>query len=455
MARMAFDPASRSAWRARRRARALRDGGAGPARQRGAVAVLVGLTIAVLIGFLGLAVDLGRLFVVKSEVQSAMDACALAAASQLRPGLNDPASLDRAIAYGRTPANRVDFQAQAIDAGGIEFSFSEHLGGPYTTYSYGAGGASALANSAKYARCTYPVERIPVFFMRVLNSVTESTVAATAVATLAPSQTNCAFPISVCRDSTASASASPPWGLAPGSWVAGLGEPGGGGGGSSGGSGSGPLGCTSGTGTGNFCWASFSPGASSSSYLANLIKGTGQCDLSSASQVGGTGNMSSLNQAWNTRFGIYHPSEPKPPTGTAFPDFTGYSYTAANWPSQSNAYPDYRAKRAARAKFNSDSGVNIHPGNEISSSEHSAYGRDRRLVLAPIVNCSTYGGGGTHFANIDDWACVLLLSPINTQGPSVPAKVEYLGLASAPNSPCATSGLAGGTAGPLVPVLVQ
>ncbi|MFP5405356.1 MAG: enoyl-CoA hydratase-related protein, partial [Gammaproteobacteria bacterium] len=71
-------------------------------RQEGAIAIITGLTIAVLIGFLGIGVDLGRLFVVKSELQSAMDACALAASSQLRPGLNDPNALDRAIAYGRT-----------------------------------------------------------------------------------------------------------------------------------------------------------------------------------------------------------------------------------------------------------------------------------------------------------------------------------------------------------------
>ena len=35
-------------------------------RQRGAVAIMTGLTIAVLIGFLGIAVDLGRLFVIKA-----------------------------------------------------------------------------------------------------------------------------------------------------------------------------------------------------------------------------------------------------------------------------------------------------------------------------------------------------------------------------------------------------
>ena len=47
--------------------------------QRGAVAIIVGLTLAVLVGFAGLAIDGGRLYVNKTELQNAADACALAA----------------------------------------------------------------------------------------------------------------------------------------------------------------------------------------------------------------------------------------------------------------------------------------------------------------------------------------------------------------------------------------
>ena len=61
-----------------------------PPRQRGSVAIMFGLTLVVLIGFIGLSVDLGRFFVIKSELQNAMDACALSAASQLKPGAGDP-----------------------------------------------------------------------------------------------------------------------------------------------------------------------------------------------------------------------------------------------------------------------------------------------------------------------------------------------------------------------------
>jgi len=52
----------------------------GPDKQRGAVAIITGLAMVVLVGFAGLALDGGRLYLTKTELQNAADACALAAA---------------------------------------------------------------------------------------------------------------------------------------------------------------------------------------------------------------------------------------------------------------------------------------------------------------------------------------------------------------------------------------
>ena len=49
-------------------------------RQRGAVAIAVAVGLLVLLGIAGLALDLGQLFVTKTGLQNAMDACALPAA---------------------------------------------------------------------------------------------------------------------------------------------------------------------------------------------------------------------------------------------------------------------------------------------------------------------------------------------------------------------------------------
>ena len=55
----------------------------GPRRQRGVVMIVFGLSIAILIGFLALVVDLGRTYVVRTELQNAADAAALAGAREL------------------------------------------------------------------------------------------------------------------------------------------------------------------------------------------------------------------------------------------------------------------------------------------------------------------------------------------------------------------------------------
>jgi Flp pilus assembly protein TadG len=52
-------------------------------RQCGSVAVIVGLTITLLVGMLGLVVDLGHLYVAKAELQNAADAAALSGAKEL------------------------------------------------------------------------------------------------------------------------------------------------------------------------------------------------------------------------------------------------------------------------------------------------------------------------------------------------------------------------------------
>ena len=57
--------------------------GAARRKERGAVAIMVALALVALIGFVGLALDLGKLYVVKSELQNSADSCALAAAREL------------------------------------------------------------------------------------------------------------------------------------------------------------------------------------------------------------------------------------------------------------------------------------------------------------------------------------------------------------------------------------
>src|SRR5688572_822188 len=177
-------------------------------RQKGAVLVLVGISIAVLIGFLGIVVDLGRLFVTKTELQSAMDACALAAAGELKPGVNPPDTLSiaRAVSSGITAGtrNRVNFQAAPAPITAAHIYFSDRLSDTSATFPFGyVPSASADPATARYVLCARKESGIATWFMQVLqgflgNAPTTNTVGAWATATLKPAQLNCAIPLGVC-----------------------------------------------------------------------------------------------------------------------------------------------------------------------------------------------------------------------------------------------------------------
>lgn len=417
-------------------------------RQRGAVAIMLGLTLAVLIGFAGLALDLGRFFIIKTELQNAMDACALAASTQLRPGQNNPNALTRAIAYGRVFTtggvsenpldgniaaiqNRVLFQEQVVNVQPENITFSEDLSGPYVAQ------ASADPNTAAFVQCSLPVADIPVFFMRVLNPLFDTqTVSARAVATLAPSDSACAIPVTLCRQPGGNASNN--FNLTLGRWYSRPDEPG--------------AHCDP-SAPGAFCWVDFTPSAGGgASELADLLTGPGYCSAFIGSEVGQQGAIASLETAWNSRFGVYRPGAGNPSLTSAPPDVTGYRYNASTWTAGANAYSgsssggiNYLNAASAYEPYQSSL---PNPYFSISRSQHQTLGRNRRLAVAPVVNCADL----THGAEVEGMACVLMLEPM--LGSSPVARLEFLGLSTSPGSPCATNGEPG-TFGPLVPQLVQ
>lgn len=79
--------------------------------QRGAVAIMLGLSIFVLFGFMALAIDLGRTYVVRTELQNAADAAALAGAKQLnQTAAGVCCGSDSAVAYAIAMAAQNDFK---------------------------------------------------------------------------------------------------------------------------------------------------------------------------------------------------------------------------------------------------------------------------------------------------------------------------------------------------------
>src|SRR5205823_8453046 len=83
-------------------------------RQKGAIIITTCLMLLFLLGFMAFALDFGRLFIVKTELQTAMDSCALAAAQELD---TQSTSISRATSAGATAANlnRVNLQSATWD----------------------------------------------------------------------------------------------------------------------------------------------------------------------------------------------------------------------------------------------------------------------------------------------------------------------------------------------------
>jgi len=425
---------------------------------------MVGLSLALLLGMVGLAIDGGRLYLTKTELQNAADACALAASYELTGAPTiAPEAFDRAVLVGKDVGSRhkVLFQQSAIAPGEIAVSFGSALNG-------GSWVSAPAPGNSKYVRCVVTRQNIPYYFMPAFNSAfTTGTVNALATATLSPAQTNCAVPMALCTRGAA-----PSYGYVAGDWV--------------------PMdfreqGNSVDNYTGNFRWIDFYPDAATpgcsgggAQELSCLLAGTGQCSLpeptlanctSSGNAnptpgcVGQTGAINSLDKAYNTRFGVYA-SGGGHTLVSAPPDFTGNSYSLENWTLGRNAYAgtvagqtNFRDSRAAHLPITNPPGMTpkFYANNDTiaTQAQHTSNGADRRLVVLPIIDCSNFAGG--QHAPVRAYACVLLVDPYRRQGNNVATRLEYIGRSNEAGSPCATSGIAGNTAsqGPMVPALVQ
>ncbi|GAB2582388.1 pilus assembly protein TadG-related protein [Ramlibacter solisilvae] len=394
-----------------------------------------------LLGFIGVALDFARLFVVKSELQTAMDSCALSAAQEL-DGQTDAIVRAQNAGKNASDLNGVGFQSTLWGGLGLLDKNTE------ITFRTSGYSTTTIATAARYVQCQHTHTGFKTYLLQALGAygnsalgVSTRNVTASAVATRASAQTACPIPLAV-RPKTAGAPG-PNYGYAPGEWVTML--------------------TKSDSGANGYIgWANLDGSSSASETVAEM---NGKCGVTVGTTLGTPGVQSTVADNWNWRFGIYKNNQ-YPYDQYKQPDRTGYIYSAATWPSQSNAYGDYQSKSASYANCIQSTTVNnqsvkdcgdLHgydlnsfkdliPGGAGSTGGHKDYGTNRRVVLVPVTN--SYPG------SVADYACMLLLQPLDV-GMNRDVQLEFIGNASVPGSPCATSGLPGGVAGPLVPVLVR
>jgi hypothetical protein len=417
--------------------------------QGGAVIVTVCLMLLFLLGFMAFALDFGRLFVVKSELQTAMDSCALAAAQELD---GTAGAIARATSAGLTAgnSNRVDLQSPTWrDKGQLVAADLSFRAADYTV--------TTSDTAARYAQCQHVQNAVQLWLLQAMGAFTDDAatfpgtqdVSASAVATRASAQSSCPLPLAM---KPKTGSAAPNYGFSAGEWVTLLMGPGGG-------------------TNGQIGWANLDGSNSASETEAEVA---GHCGTKVGDHLGTPGVQASIADVWNYRFGIYRNSG-NPATHN--PDFTGYIYTTTNWKSGSNAYKgapaagshptaqNFIIKRQAFASCDdqgttlkgansceSISGLNFNGGfstvaapGASATGGHAQYGATRRIATVPVVN----GSNG-----VIDFVCMLMLQPISIPMPAS-IQLEYIGNAAAVGSPCTTNGLPGGSAGPLVPVLVR
>lgn len=416
-------------------------------RQQGAVIVTVALLMLMLLGFIGFALDFGRLFIVKSELQTALDSCALAAAQELDLQAD---AINRARSAGLTAGNlnRVNLQSSTWDSqgklvsGDITFKDTSYV-------------ATTDPTQAQYAECTHTQPSVRLWLMQALGAFSGDTtdyagtrsVWGHAVATRAHGQTTCSIPVTM---KPKTGGVAPDYGFTPGEWVT-------------------VLTSQSTIPGGYIGWANLDGSNSASETRAEM---DGKCGIRVNDTLGTPGTQTTIAEDWNYRFGIYK-KLPDFATDPSYerPDYTGYSYSATNWPNQRNAYngtpggssteQNFVTKRAAYAACSpvgavtgtnsceSISNLSLNTFKVLANSgsgaqSHGAWGTNRRIVTVPVSDASN---------KVIGFACMLILQPLSV--PMKDVQLEYIGNAGLQNSPCSFSGMPGGTAGPLVPALVR
>ncbi|MDZ5458854.1 pilus assembly protein TadG-related protein [Azohydromonas lata] len=156
--------------------------------QRGGIALLFALLMVPIMGFMGLALDLSRIYINKTELQGAADACALSAAWHLQTTPVTAAAFTGATNGGRWIAaiNKSNLQATAIPTSSVTVEFGTSLsGGVWNT-------AASAVPGASLVRCKIRRANIESWFLQVVGGLDHFQISAEATAAIpAAGSTNC------------------------------------------------------------------------------------------------------------------------------------------------------------------------------------------------------------------------------------------------------------------------
>lgn len=142
--------------------------------QQGAVIVTVALVMLFLLvmlcllGFMGIALDFDHLFIVKTELQTAMDSCALAAAQELD---GQSTALTRAASAGQTAGNLNDVSLQSSTWRNKRKNIIAEI-----TFKDAFYVATTVPANAKYAQCQHTQSGIGIWLLQSMEAFSGNTV---------------------------------------------------------------------------------------------------------------------------------------------------------------------------------------------------------------------------------------------------------------------------------------
>jgi Flp pilus assembly protein TadG len=141
--------------------------------ERGATMVISVIGMLALILATGLAVDISHFYTAKAQLQTAADAAALAAASQLN---STTGGIKNAVAEGTKALNGYDFN-NTVTLTSANFTFATNINGAYVDYAT----AQANPSTVRFVKVTLPQESVGVTFSQIVLGGTKS-MSATATA---------------------------------------------------------------------------------------------------------------------------------------------------------------------------------------------------------------------------------------------------------------------------------
>jgi Flp pilus assembly protein TadG len=142
--------------------------------QQGVVLITTAVMTIVLFALLGVAVDMGRMFIIKHEAQVFTDSGALAAALKLD---GTSAGATAAVAAVDASTNKWNMGTQGFAVGSYTVTFANNSNGPWIA----AGSMPANATGYTYVQVTAGLT-VPVYFIGVIVPITSTPVNAMSVA---------------------------------------------------------------------------------------------------------------------------------------------------------------------------------------------------------------------------------------------------------------------------------